>query len=279
MPAIALTDHDGLYAAPAFYKASKAAGIKSVIGAEFTLEEGFHVTLLARDREGYANLCRLVTAAQLAGAKGEPRLVFSRLAALSAGLICLSGCRRGEIPALLLGGKKAEALDAARRYLDVFGRERFFIELHHHLHPEDRRLCARLLAIAHATGVRPVATNNVHYVAREDHRLQDVLVCIKNRVTLDTSASFRNANSEYYLKGEAEMLRLPLPADAIHRAAEIAEACSFELDFSSYRFPDFPLPGGERQERTSGDSASRRHGRGSWRSRSASGRGSTRSSS
>ena len=101
-------------------------------------------------------------------------------------------------------------------------------------------------------GLRPVATNNVHYSAREDHRLQDILVCIKNRVTLDNSAEFRRPNSEYYLKGARDMLALPhLPEEAISRTLAIAEQCAFDLNFSSYRFPDFDIPSGETAEQLS----------------------------
>ncbi len=246
---LALTDHDGLYAAPQFFRASREAGLKPIIGAELTLEGGFHITLLVKNSTGYANLSRLITRAQLAGSKGEPKLTFADLAEHSAGLICLSGCSKGEIPSLMLKGKKDEALQAAQKYCSVFGADRFYIELQHHLHPEDAKLCRQLVELAAALGVHTVATNNVHYVRREDHRLQDILVCIRNRVTLDTSAGFRKPNSEYYLKDACDMRALMhIPTDAISRTLDIAGQCDFTLDFSSYRFPDFPLPPGETPE-------------------------------
>jgi error-prone DNA polymerase len=249
MAALALTDHNGLYAAPQFFRVAREAGIKPILGAELTLEHGFHITLLIKDKTGYANLSRLITKAQLAGSKGDPKLTFADVAERSEGLICLSGCSKGEISSLMLKGKKDEALKAAQKYLLVFGRDGFYIELQHHLHPEDSKLCRQLLEMTKTLGLHAVASNNVHYTAREDHRLQDILVCIKNRVTLDNSAGFRKPNSEYHLKGYDEMRALPhMPEEAISRTIAIAEQCAFDLDFSSYRFPDFDVPTGETAE-------------------------------
>ena len=249
MGGLALTDHNGLYAAPQFFRTAKEAGLKPIVGAELTLEGSFHVTLLVTNSTGYTNLSRLITRAQLAGSKGDPKLTFSDLAERNEGLICLSGCSKGETPSLMLQGRKDEALKAAQKYRSVFGSDRFYIELQHHLHPEDSRLCRQLAEMARTLGVRTVATNNVHYVAREDHRLQDILVCIRNRVTLDNSAGFRKPNSEYYLKSADAMHALAhLPQDAISRTLAIAEQCDYDLDFSSYRFPDFPLPEGATAE-------------------------------
>ncbi|HAR97050.1 MAG TPA: error-prone DNA polymerase [Deltaproteobacteria bacterium] len=246
LPALALTDHNGLYAAPRFYKTAKSAGIKPIIGAELALEGGFHIVLLVKDATGYTNLCRMITKAQLAGSKGNPLLGFHSLKEYRQGLICLSACQKGEIPGLLLKDDREGALLAARRYVSIFGQDDFFIELQHHLNPDDSLLCKRLIALAQALGVRTVATNNVHYAVRQDSRLQDVLVCIKNRVSLDGSAPFRHANSEYYLKGAAEMCALPrLPPEAMDTTRIIAERCNFDLDFSSYRFPDFHVPNGK----------------------------------
>ncbi|MGD0236905.1 MAG: error-prone DNA polymerase [Syntrophorhabdales bacterium] len=249
MGGLALTDHNGLYAAPQFFRAAKEAGIKPVIGAELTLEGSFHITLLVKNSAGYTNLSRLITRAQLAGSKGDPKLTFTDLAERSEGLICLSGCSKGEIASLMLKGKKDEALQAAQKYSALFGPDHFYIELQHHLHPEDAKLCRQLVELAGRLGLRSVATNNVHYSAREDHRLQDILVCIKNRVTLDNSAEFRRPNSEYYFKGAHNMLALSLfPEEAISRTLAIAEQCAFDLNFSSYRFPDFDVPSNETAE-------------------------------
>ena len=246
MASLAITDHDGLYAVSRFCKAVKGSAIKPIIGAELTLEEGFHITLLVETGDGYVNLSRLITKAQLSGVKGEPCLRFSDLEGDAEGLICLSGCNKGEIPTLLGKGEEERAFLAAQKYYALFGGTHFFIELQNHLNPDDMKLCAQLLAVAKRLGVCAVATNNVHYNAREDARLHDLLVCIKNRVNLDNSTAFRKANSEYFLKGYKEMARLPgLPGDAVRQSVEIAGRCSFDLDFSAYSFPDYPLPEGE----------------------------------
>jgi error-prone DNA polymerase len=246
MSALAITDHNGLYNASAFSKAAKGAGIKPIIGAELSLHGGYHVTLLVENDKGYRNLSRLITKAHLAGSKGDPVLASSELQGNTEGLICLSGCMRGKIADFLLKGEKERALSAAQEYQALFGHNNFFIEIQNHLLPDDRRLSLQLLDLALKLNLQAVASNNVHYAIRDDHMLQDVLVCIKNRVTLDRSAPFRKMNSEYYLKGYEDMARLPwLPREAILRTREIAERCNFNLDFSSFSYPQFPLPEGE----------------------------------
>ncbi len=245
MGALAITDHDGLYGACLFSKAARAAGIRPILGAELTLEEGAHLTVLVENAEGYGNLSRLITKSQLAGEKGRPCLSCSDLWGQTRGLIGLSGCERGEIPRLLKAGDRAGAAGALERYRAMFGEGNFYIELQHHLNPEDSRCCARLAGLAAQTGAPAVAVNNVHYAVRDDYPLHDVLVCIRHGVTLDGSAGLRRANSEYYLKGRREMSRLmaPYPA-ALDRTGEIAGRCTFVLDFSS-SFPGFPTPSGE----------------------------------
>ena len=246
MTALALTDHNGLYGVPRFCRSARAAGIKPIVGAELTLDDACHITLLVKDARGYGNLSRLVTSAQLSGSKGNPRLAFAHIAELSGGLICLSGCKKGEIASLLLQGKKEDAQKAALRYMSVFPPGSLYLEMQHHLDPEDRSLCRGLVDLAKKTGIPPVATNNVHYRERSGHKLHDVLVCIRHRVGLDDSARLRRPNAEYYLKDHKEMRLLPgLSPEAISRTLAVAEACAFELDFSSYCFPDFALPSGE----------------------------------
>ncbi len=246
LSALALTDHDGLYAVPRFCRAAGAAGVKPIVGAELTLCGGAHLTLLVRNAVGYANLSGLITKSQLSGVKGLPRLDPALLAGRTDGLICLSGCAKGEVPSLVAAHRYDDAQAAARRLLSLFGPGNFFIELQHHLNPGDARFCRKLCDLARATGIPAVATNNVHYAARPGHRLADVLACIKNRVSLDDSAPFRRPNSEYYLKGYDEMRRLSgMPEDAIRRTLAVADACAFDLDFSSYSLPVFACPPGE----------------------------------
>jgi error-prone DNA polymerase len=245
IPALALTDHDGLYGIIPFYKACLAAGLKPVIGAEMTLENGSHITLLAKNNKGYSNLCRLITRAQLEHRKGSPAIDKKDLARYSGDLICLSGCRKGEITTLIASERTEKAHEIAGGYIDIFGRENFYIELQNNLYPEDKRTCHALVELAGKLNLGYVATNNVHYATREGHRLHDVLTCVRNRTSLDKCAALR-LNSEFHLKSSKEMTELfqDYP-EAISNTIAIVEKCSANLDFSQYRFPDFPLPEGE----------------------------------
>ena len=242
MPALALTDHDGLYGVIRFYKGCLKAGIKPVIGAEVTLENGNHLTLLAKNNQGYSNLCRLITRSHLGHRKGSPALNLDTLVRHSAGLICLSGCRRGELVAVLSSGQREQAQLAARRYIEIFGQGNFYLELQNNLYPEDGGLNRALVELAESLKLGYVATNNVHYARKERHKLHDVLTCIRNRTTLDECTCLR-LNSEFHLKSCEEMALLfqDYPG-AISNTLAIAEQCNVNLDFSGYRFPEFPLP-------------------------------------
>jgi len=245
MTALAITDHDGLYGAVRFYKAARESRIKPIIGAEVTLDNGCHLILIVESKAGYSNLCRLISHSHLKGSKTRAALDWPTLAGLSSGLICLSGCRNGEICSCLLKAKEDDAIAVAKKCFEVFGRENFFLEIQFHYLPDDRRLCEHLISIARKLGIGYVATNNVHYATPEKHRLQDVLVCIRNRTTLDESARLRRPNFEYYLKSHEEMCQLFAGCGgAITNSSLIAERCSVDLEFEEYRFPDFPLPRG-----------------------------------
>jgi len=245
MPALALTDHDGLYAAIIFYQACKKAGVKPIIGAEITLESGHHITLLAKNNVGYSNLSRLITQAHLSHGKGNSSIPLEALSQYTDGLFCLSGCRNGEIASLVLGNKTKQACEAAKNFIDIFGKDDFWIELQNNFYPEDKRLTHTLVTMAHSLGIGYVATNNVQYAHEEGYRLHDVLTAIKNRSTLDECQTLR-LNSEFYLKSGAQMAALFRDQPkAIYNTLLIAEQCDVDMDFSAYRFPDFPLPPGE----------------------------------
>jgi error-prone DNA polymerase len=249
MPALALTDRNGLYAAIRFYKACLKANIKPVIGAEMTLENGNRLTLLAKNNAGYSNLCGLITRAQLEHRKGSPAFSLETLVRHSGGLICLSGCRRGEITSSLTAGRIGEAYEAAKKYIDIFGRDNFYIELQNNLYPEDSGICHALVKLAEDLNLGYVATNNVHYARREGHRLYDVLTCIRDKTTLDECSSLR-LNSEFYLKSCEEMAQLfPDYPRALSNTLAIAEQCNVNLNFSDYRFPELLLPQGETAEK------------------------------
>ncbi|NQT74030.1 MAG: error-prone DNA polymerase, partial [Chloroflexi bacterium] len=245
MPALALTDHNGLYAAIIFYEACKQAGIKPIIGAEITLENGHHITLLAKNNAGYSNLSRLITRAHLSHDKGNPSIPIESLPQYIDGLFCLSGCRDSEIASLILQSRKSQACEAAAKCIDIFGKDNFWMEIQNNFYPEDTRLTHTLVTMAQNLGIGYVATNNVHYACEEGYRLHDVLTAIKNRSTLDDCRSLR-LNSEFYLKSGTEMSCLfrDYP-EAISNTLILAEQCNVDLDFSAYRFPEFPLPPGE----------------------------------
>jgi error-prone DNA polymerase len=248
--ALALTDHDGLHGAMEFAQCARAWGLKPITGAEITLANGGHLTLLCESQRGYANLCRILTHAHLDHERGKPCVEPQVLAQHAEGLIALSGCRKGEIASLIASGRHREAEQVAERYLRMFGRESFFIELQNNLVHGDVRRNRTLAELAGHLGLGVVATGNVHYHVRERHRLQDVLVAIKNRATLDGSHRERRENSEYYLRTPDEMTALfaEFPG-AIANTQRIAERMGFDLTRDlDYRFPEYPVPEGETQE-------------------------------
>ncbi|MDP8904061.1 MAG: PHP domain-containing protein, partial [Chloroflexota bacterium] len=227
-------------------------------------ELGPHLVLLARDMAGYRSLCRLVSAANLAGTKGVPRFSHALLARHGEGLVALSGCRHGELVRRLLGGDHEGARAAARRLASLFpavpelgGTTGFFVELQHHLAPDDDFLVGELVGLARELGLPVVVTNDAHYARPADRELQDVLVCIRHGLTLEQSAHLRRPNGEYHLKTAAQMLALP-PGDGslgravesdwragMRMAADLAANCHVELEFEQYRFPGFPVPATE----------------------------------
>src|SRR6267378_3558046 len=241
--ALALTDHNGLYGSMAFAQESKQLGLQAITGAELTLLDGSHVTLLVETPEGYANLCRLITEAHLGRAdRRDPRLEFASLEARHAGLIVLSGCRSGLLPVVLQRDGRAAARRLAERCRAVFGREHFFVELQRNYVRGDLALTRALKALADDVHLGVVASGNVHYHARPRHRLHDVLVAIRHRTTLDGSHDVRHANSEFFLRPpqEVEALFRDCP-DAVANSLALAERCrGFDLTRDlGYRFPDF----------------------------------------
>src|SRR5262245_40159334 len=172
MKALALTDHNAVYGAIRFVQAAQAQGIRPLLGVELTLSSGHHLTLLVKNETGWGNLCHLISLAQHNAAKGEAALPPEKLIGHTSGLIAFSGCKRGEIATHLLRKEPEAALAAAHRYRELFGPANFWIELQHHLLPEDESLIAELVELAQHSDLGYVATNNVHYARRADHRLQ-----------------------------------------------------------------------------------------------------------
>ncbi len=242
MPALALTDHDGLYGMIQFVVAAREAGIKPIVGAELTMDGGSHLTLLVEGGSGYSNLCRLISRAQLDHAKGAASLAWEHLAAYNRGLLALSGCRNGEISRAILRKDWARALETGRRLLDLFGRGRFFLELQRHRIGSDKTFERGLLELADRLGLELVATNDVHYATTEGRPLQDVLTGIRHNLPIHELGSLRRPNAEFYLKSSDEMAELfaDLPA-AVENTVAIAERCAFDLDLTEHRLPLFPV--------------------------------------
>ncbi|MFA5399995.1 MAG: DNA polymerase III subunit alpha [Dehalococcoidia bacterium] len=243
MPALALTDHNRLTGAVKFYQSAKKSGVKPIIGAEIDLEGGYHLTLLCSDRTGYSNLCRLLTAMHCKRHGEKPAATRDLLDRHRAGLIALSGCRLGEVPALLAAGQKRGAALAAGFYRDVFG-DGFFIELTRYPAREDSSLCRLLYDLAREHGMPAVATNNVHYLSMRDYRIRELLNSIKHIVPASQLAGPRTV--EQYFKSPAEMARLfKCFPGAVETSLEIASLCNLDLELGRPRFPGFDLPAGE----------------------------------
>jgi error-prone DNA polymerase len=271
--ALAITDHDGLHGAMEFAQACAAAGVQPITGVELTLAHGLvdersgpvHLTLLAECEQGYANLCRLITLSHRNTRSWEPGAAHipaedprppsldpADLAAHAAGLIVLSGCRSSEVARLVDRERFAEAERAAQHLSAVFGRDNTYIELQHNLVQGDTRRVARLAELAKRVQLPAVATGDVHYHVRGRHRLQDAMVAVKNRSTLETSHRLRRPNSEFFLRPPQMVAELfqAFP-EVLANSATIAERCAaFNLANHrdlGYDFPDFTRKEGERE--------------------------------
>jgi error-prone DNA polymerase len=241
MPALALTDHNAVYGAVHFAQIAQSQGIRPIFGAEMTLANGHHLTLLVENQTGWHNLCRLISQAQRDRPKGEAAL--ASLAGQTDGLIALSGCRQGEITSALLSKDRAAALSIARRYQALFGPENFWIELQHHLLPDDTTLVSELVELADYAGIGYVATNNVHYATPSARRLQDVLVCIRHHLSLEEAGPLLRRNSEYYLKSAADLRpRFAAYPAALSNTLKIAERCRFTPQYGLQELPRFLTP-------------------------------------
>ena len=242
-PAVALTDRNGVYGSLAFAHAAQPLGIQAITGAAITLSDGAQLILLAETSQGYANLCRLITQAHLGAERLDPRLPLSAIAERQEGLIILSGSRRD---GLLPGTLETEGLGAARKLAEqcraMFGRDRFYVEIQRNRVRGDLAVSRALIDIAGSLQLGVLASGNVHYHRREQHRLHDVMVAIRHRTTLDGSHRVRNPNSEFYLRPLDEVIALfdDCP-DAVATTLTLAERCkTFDITRDlGYTFPDF----------------------------------------
>ena len=244
--ALAVTDHDNLCGAMRFSHLSRSMNLHGVIGAEVTIEGGYHLTLLAENQEGYRNLCRLITLGHETGERNLPQVPADRLAEHASGLIALSGCSRGELAVLATQGHDEPARQLVRRYQEWFGSGNYFIELQHNMAFGDTERNRRLVRLAEETGTPVVATGNAHYHLRERHRLQDCLVAVRSCKSLEACHSERRPNAEYYLRPVFEIkARFAGCPQAVSNTVRIAERCTFNLTAQSgYDLPDYPAPEG-----------------------------------
>jgi len=245
-PALALTDHDNLCGAMEFAQAAASLDIQPITGAEVTLKDGSHLTLLAETCQGYNNLCRLITYSYIAAERQDPHLDPKYLPGHAQGLILLTGCRKGRLSGLLTAGHMDQAAAQLSQYLDWFGPANVFVELQQNLVQGDVQRNRRLADLARQTGTGVVATNNAHYHLPDRHRLQDALVAISHNKSLEETHRERRPNGHFYLKSPEDMTALfKSYPDAIGNTLKIAGRCSFDLTRNlNYQFPDYPVPSG-----------------------------------
>ncbi len=256
--AVAITDHGVMYGAVDFYKACKAEGVKPIIGCEvyvaprtrFQKEHEFdssprHLILLCRNEEGYRNLCHMVSRSFTEGFYIKPRIDKELLRQHAGGLIALSACLAGELPRLLRNGQYEDAKKEALAMRDLFGPDGYYLELQDHSLPEDPAIIQGLLRLHEETGIPLVATNDAHYLTREDARTQDVLMCIQMGKTVDEPGRMKFETEEFYVKSEDEMAQLFQSCpEALENTQKIADLCNVEFQFGTYHLPEFKLPEG-----------------------------------
>ncbi|HAG50219.1 MAG TPA: DNA polymerase III subunit alpha [Deltaproteobacteria bacterium] len=266
MPALAMTDHGNMFGVVEFYEKAVRHGIKPIIGCETYVapnsrfdktvvrggkedgehEYAFHLILLAKNITGYKNLCKLVTTGYLEGFYYKPRIDKGLLKEHNEGLIALSSCLHGEIPSLILNGNKEKALKVAEEYRSVFNDNRFFLELQDNKLPEQKKVNEGLLEISRKLNIPVVATNDCHYLKREEAKAHDILLCIQTGKTINDADRLKFRLDEFYFKSPKEMeTAFSNYPEAIKNTIEIAERCNLELKLKENHLPAFPLPDGE----------------------------------
>ncbi|MFQ5461808.1 MAG: DNA polymerase III subunit alpha [Phycisphaerae bacterium] len=256
MPAVAITDHGNMFGAVEFYEAAVKAGVKPIIGCETYLasghrtsrdreglKESYHLLLLAMNMEGYHNLLKLSSIGYTEGFYRKPRIDKEVLREFSNGLICTSTCIGGEIPQAFLARDRAAAEALAKTYLEIFGPDRFFVELQDHGMHEQHTLNPELVDLAQRLGVATIATNDVHYLEHDDVEAHDVLCCINTASQLDDEDRFKFPTDQFYFKSTDEMAHLfPDHADALANTLHVANMCELEIELGKRHAPVFRVP-------------------------------------
>ena len=255
--ACAITDHGVMYGCVAFFDAAKAAGIKPIIGCEVyvatrtrfdkvnRIDGNSHLILLCKNETGYKNLIKMVSAGFLEGFYSKPRIDKDLLEQHHEGLICLSACLAGEVPKAILAGDYERAKNTALYYRDLFGEGNYYIELQDHGLEEDRVVLPQLIRLARETGIPMVATNDAHYITKEDSKMQSILLCIQTGKTIADADRMEFQTDEFYLKSADEMYDLfSMVPEACENTNKIAEQCNFEFTFGETKLPYFRAPDG-----------------------------------
>ena len=258
MPAIAVTDHGVMYGVVEFYQEALKQGIKPIIGCEVYITSGdrgdqnvkerenqYHLVLLAETNEGYKNLMKLVSIGHLEGFYYKPRIDKEVLRQYSKGIIGLSACIAGEIPRHIIRGEKQQAEECLLEYIDIFGKDNFFLEIQNHGIKEESISNETLKEFAAKYDIGLVATNDAHYVQRSDAEGQDILLCIQTAATFDDPNRMKFVNDQFYVKSRSEMEQLfPEVPEALANTVKIAERCNVDLEFGHLLLPEFPVPQG-----------------------------------
>lgn len=256
MDSLAITDHGNMFGAVEFYKAAKENGIKPIIGCEVYVaprsrldkvhgidNERFHLVLLCKNNTGYENLIKIVSESWVTGFYTKPRIDKQLLEKYHEGLIALSACLAGEIPRKLLQDDYDGAKEAALWYDKTFGRGNYYLEIQNHGIAEQLRVLPQIVKISRETGIPLVATNDVHYIKKENAKVQKVLICIQTNHTIDEDTGLEFGTDDFYLKSEDEMRELfgDYP-DAVDNTSVIADMCNVEFEFHKTKLPHFDVP-------------------------------------
>jgi len=258
MPAVAVTDHGVMYGNLGFYSAAQKAGIKPLLGCEVYVATGprtrrdpkldkeqYHLVLLAKNVNGYKNLIKLVSSAFSEGFYYKPRVDKELLAQYSDGLIALTACLAGEVPSHLLKGDARLAEQSLGEYIDIFGKENIYLEIQENGIPEQTPVNEGIIRLSQQTGLKLVATNDIHYLNAKDAEAHDVLLCIQTNSTLDDPKRLRFGTQEFYFKTPDQMARMfANTPEALANTLEVAERCNVEFDFDRLKLPDPGVPPG-----------------------------------
>ncbi|ADU67287.1 DNA polymerase III subunit alpha [Desulfurispirillum indicum] len=258
MPAVAMTDHGNMFGAVDFYKQCTKAGIKPILGCEVYVSPGsmrekrnaegvyegaYHLVLLAENMTGYRNLIYMVSQGYLEGFYYKPRIDKELLRECSEGIIALSACLGGEVPNQLLAGDTEGARRSALEYLEIFGEGNFFLELQENGMDDQRAVNRQLIALAEETGIPMVATNDCHYLNREDAKAHDILLCIQTQSNFDDEKRFRFDSDQLYFKSPETMHKdFGHIKDAIANTVKIAERCNVQLEMGKVYLPKYDIP-------------------------------------